>query len=121
MNDEYKVKVLKEMLAGLTDNQFYLCRLKGDDTHSINLDEDVIRFLIRYYSKPKAENMRSVISMIEVDDSRAVDEELGTIEYLEREFGWLEGSGIYLTDARILDEDDTQDKEGFELAEKMFF
>jgi hypothetical protein len=52
--------------------------------------------------------MRKVIAIIEVDDDRAIAEDLGTIEYLEREFGWLEQSGISLQNARILDDDDEE-------------
>ena len=49
--------------------------------------------------------MRTVIAMLGVDDDKAIAEDLGTIEYLEREFGWLEQSGIFLNDAKILDDE----------------
>lgn len=64
--------------------------------------------------------MRNVIVMIEVDDQNAIEEDLGTIEYVEREFGWLANSGIHLQDARILDEDDKEDAKAIELANKIF-
>lgn len=64
--------------------------------------------------------MRNVIVMLEVDDDRAINEGLGTIDYVQREFGWLEQSGIYLESARILDEDDEEDAEAIELANKIF-
>lgn len=48
--DHYKVNVLNEMLDGMRQNEYYLCRLKGDDTKSINLDENAIKILIEYYS-----------------------------------------------------------------------
>ena len=64
--------------------------------------------------------MRSVIVMLEVDDDKAINEGLGTIEYLEREFGWLEQSGISLQNARILDDDDEYDAKAIELADKIF-
>lgn len=48
--DEYKVKILKEILKKQKTKEYYLCRLKGDDTASINLDEEAIRVLINYYS-----------------------------------------------------------------------
>lgn len=48
--DRYKVNVLKEILDGMRQNEYYLCRLKGDDTKSINLDENAIKILIEYYS-----------------------------------------------------------------------
>lgn len=49
--DNYKTNVLKEMLKGMQQDEYYLCRLKGDDTKSINLDENAIKILIEYYSK----------------------------------------------------------------------
>lgn len=64
--------------------------------------------------------MRTVIAMIAVDDDRAVAEDLGTIEYLEREFGWLKQSGIFLQNARILDDDDKYDTKAIEMADKIF-
>lgn len=64
--------------------------------------------------------MRTVVAIIEVDDDKAVAEDLGTIDYLEREFGWLEQSGISLQSARILDNDDEYDATAIELANKIF-
>lgn len=64
--------------------------------------------------------MRQVIVMLEVDDDKAIAEDLGTIEYLEREFGWLEQSGISLQSARILDDDDKYDAKAIELADQIF-
>lgn len=49
--DNYKVNVLKEMLDGMKKDEYYLCRLKGDDTKNINLDEEAIKLLIEYYSR----------------------------------------------------------------------
>ena len=64
--------------------------------------------------------MRKVVVMVEIDDSLAVKEDLGTIEYLEREFGWLKPSGIFLRNAKILDDDDKEDEAAIELASKIF-
>ena len=64
--------------------------------------------------------MRTVIAIIEIDDDKAIAEDLGTIEYLEREFVWLEQSGVFLQNAKILDEDDEYDAKAIELAEKIF-
>lgn len=51
---------------------------------------------------------RKILAIIEVDEERA--EELMTDatpgDYIEREFGWLEQSGISLRDWLISDEDD---------------
>lgn len=64
--------------------------------------------------------MRMLIAIIEVDDEIARKENLGTIDYLEREFGWLSDSEIYLRNAKILDEDDAFDKKAIELATEIF-
>ena len=64
--------------------------------------------------------MRTVICILEIDDDKAIAEDLGTIEYLEREFGWLEQSGVFLQNAKILDEDDKYDAKAIELANKIF-
>lgn len=64
--------------------------------------------------------MRKIIAMIEIDDAKAIKEDLGTIDYLDREFGWLLESGIILKEARILDDDDEYDVEAIELANKIF-
>jgi hypothetical protein len=49
--DDYKASILTEMLSGMKQDKYYLCRLKGDNTKSINLDEEAIKILIEYYSK----------------------------------------------------------------------
>jgi hypothetical protein len=64
--------------------------------------------------------MRKVIAILEVDDDMAIEENSGTIEYLEREFGWLGESGIFLKEARILDDDDKYDAKAIELANQIF-
>lgn len=63
--------------------------------------------------------MRKLILLVDVDESFAIKEDIGTIDYLEREFGWLNDSGIYLDQARIVDEDDIEDKELVELVDKI--
>ena len=64
--------------------------------------------------------MRKIIVMLEVDDDKAIAEDLGTIDYLQREFGWLADSGIFLSDARILDDDDKYDAEAIRMADTIF-
>ena len=64
--------------------------------------------------------MRKVVAIIEVDDDKAIAQNLGTIEYIEREFGWLEQSGVSLQNARILDDDDEYDTNALVLANKIF-
>lgn len=64
--------------------------------------------------------MRKVIVMLEVDDNKAIEEDLGTIDYLEREFGWVADSGIYMEHAKILDDDDEEDAEAIVLSNRIF-
>jgi hypothetical protein len=64
--------------------------------------------------------MRYILAMISVDDNMANEEELGTIEYLEREFGWLAESKIFLGAAKILDEDDPYDANAINLVNQIF-
>lgn len=64
--------------------------------------------------------MRTVIALLEVDDDMAIAEDLGTIDYLEREFGWLENSKIFLKEAKILDIDDKNDGRAIVLANSIF-
>lgn len=64
--------------------------------------------------------MRKVLAMIEIDDDKVIAEDLGTLDYLEREFGWLEESGIFLKEGRILDDDDLLDKKAIKAANDIF-
>lgn len=64
--------------------------------------------------------MRKIVATIYVNDERAIEEDIGTIEYLEREFDWLSDSGICLEEARILDDDDPQDAKAIRLVNKIF-
>lgn len=63
---------------------------------------------------------RIVIAIIEVDDDKAIKEDLGTIDYLEKEFGWLENSNIFLQNARIIDEDDEYDAKAIRAVSQIF-
>ena len=51
--DVYKVDILTEMLSKMEQDEYYLCRLKGDDTKSINIDENAVKILIEYYSSER--------------------------------------------------------------------
>ena len=64
--------------------------------------------------------MRKLILLVDVDESFAIEKDIGTIDYLEQEFGWLNDSGIYLDQARIVDEDDAEDNELVKLVDKIF-
>ena len=64
--------------------------------------------------------MRTVIALLEIDDDKAIAEDLGTLDYLEREFGLLKPSGVFIENARILDDDDEYDAKAIELANQIF-
>nr|DAV02860.1 MAG TPA: hypothetical protein [Bacteriophage sp.] len=64
--------------------------------------------------------MRKVLVLIEVNDDKAIDEDMGTIDYLEREFGLLEQSEIFAHDMRILDDDDPCDADAINMIDKIF-
>lgn len=49
---------------------------------------------------------RRIFAIVEVDDERAFAEiDDGPVAYLEKEFGWLEQSGISLKECFVVDED----------------
>jgi hypothetical protein len=62
--------------------------------------------------------MRTVIALLEIDDDKAIAEDLGTIEFLEKVCSYC--SVINLQEARILDDDDEYDAKAIELAKQIF-
>lgn len=64
--------------------------------------------------------MRKIIAIINVDDDMAIAQDMGTIEYIEHEFGWLRDSGISLENARILDDDDIEDRDAIRAVGQIF-
>ena len=64
--------------------------------------------------------MRTIVAIIGVDDDRAIEQDIGTIDYLEREFGWLGQSGISLQNARVLDDDDPYDVRAMKILDAIF-
>ena len=63
---------------------------------------------------------RRILAELFVEDDRAIEEDLGTIDYVEREAGWMSESGISVGQMRILDEDDPEDAKASDLADKIF-
>lgn len=59
--------------------------------------------------------MRKVVAILDVDDNRAIEEDLGTIDYVAREFGWVKDSGITLNYAKVFDYDDRYDSDFVQL------
>ena len=62
--------------------------------------------------------MRTVVAILEVDDDKAIAEDLGTIGFLEKVCSYC--SVINLQNARILDDVDEYDAKAIELANKIF-
>ena len=63
---------------------------------------------------------RRILAELFVDDDRAIEEDMGTIDYVEMEAGWMSESGISVGRMRILDDDDTEDAKASDLADKIF-
>ena len=63
---------------------------------------------------------RRILAELFVEDDRAIEEDLGTIDYVEREVGRMSDSGIRIGDMRILDDDDPEDAKASDLADKIF-
>ena len=63
---------------------------------------------------------RRVLAELFVEDEKAIEEDLGTIDYVEREAGWMSESGISVGRMRILDDDDSDDEKASDLADKIF-
>ena len=63
---------------------------------------------------------RKILAELFVEDDRAIEEDLGTIDYVEREAGWMSESGISVGRMRILDDDDPEDVKASDLADKIF-
>lgn len=63
---------------------------------------------------------RRILAELFVEDDKAIEEDLGTIDYVEREAGWMSESGISVGQMRILDGDDPEDAKAIDLADKIF-
>ena len=63
---------------------------------------------------------RRILAELFVEDDRAIEEDLGTIDCVEREAGWMSESGIRVGQMRILDNDDPEDAKASDLADKIF-
>ena len=63
---------------------------------------------------------RRILAELFVEDDRAIEEDKGTIDYVEREAGLMSESGIRVGDMRILDDDDPEDTKASDLADKIF-
>ena len=63
---------------------------------------------------------RRILAELFVEDDRAIEEDLGTIDYVESEAGWMSESGISVGQMRILDDDDPEDAKASDLADKIF-
>ena len=64
---------------------------------------------------------RRILAELFVEDDRAIEEDMGTIDYVEMEAGWMSESGISVGRMRILDDDDPEDAKASDLADKIFY
>lgn len=58
MKDWYKVKVIDECLDGMKKDEYTLTRLKGDHTKAINIDEEALMLLRKYYNGEMEDNKK---------------------------------------------------------------
>lgn len=57
---------------------------------------------------------RQIVAIITVDDDTAFEKiDDGPVPYFEKEFGWLEQSGITLKDCFIADEDEDEPRQAY--------
>lgn len=63
---------------------------------------------------------RRILAELFVEDDKAIEEDLGTIDYVEREACRMSESGISVGQMRILDDDDPEDAKASDLADKIF-
>lgn len=63
---------------------------------------------------------RRILAELFVEDNRAIEEDLGTIDYVQKKTLWLGDSGISVGQMRILDDDDPEDAKASDLADKIF-
>ena len=63
---------------------------------------------------------RRILAELFVEDDKAIEEDMGTIDYVEMEAGWMSDSGISVGHMRILDDDDPEDAKASDLADKIF-
>ena len=63
---------------------------------------------------------RRILAELFVEDDKAIEIDKGTIDYVEREAGWMSESGISVGQMRILDDDDPEDVKASNLADKIF-
>lgn len=63
---------------------------------------------------------RRILTELFVEDEKSIEEDLGTIDYVERESGWMSENGIRVGRMRILDDDDPEDAKAGDLVDKIF-
>ena len=63
---------------------------------------------------------KRILAELFVEDNKAIEENLGTIDYVEREARWMSESGIRVGNMHILDDDDLEDAKAGDLADKIF-
>lgn len=66
---------------------------------------------------------RRIVATIIVNDAKAIEEDVGPIEYLENMFSYIQEMGefdVYLENARVIDDYDPYDAKAIEMVDKIF-
>ena len=58
MKDNYKKKIIEEILSAMESDEYYQARLKGDNTKSINIDREGLELLRNLYDGKIKRGMR---------------------------------------------------------------
>ena len=66
---------------------------------------------------------RRIVATIIVNDAKAIEEDIGPIEYLENMFSDIQEMGefdVYLENAKVIDDDDPYDTKAIKMVDKIF-
>ena len=74
------------------------------------------RCFSKVHCSSRKKEERTVVAILKIDDNRAIEADMGTIDYLENVLSPLTSSGIILDEAKILDNDDPEDATAIKLA-----
>jgi len=64
--------------------------------------------------------IRNVVVLLEVDDDLAIEQDVGTVAYVEQAMKDLSTKGITIANARVIDDDDPEDEDCFRALESIF-
>ena len=50
MKDNYRKNIINDCIAAMEADEYYITRLRGDDTKAINIDLEALKLLRDYYA-----------------------------------------------------------------------